>query len=1089
MMSIAANRPDQTARAARGRLLSLVLAVLSPLMALADSPSSSREAPPVSASAHWAFRPISSPAIPAVKNERWVQTPVDSFVLARLEQKDLSPTPPADRRTLLRRATYDLIGLPPTPEEIDAYFADKSPDAFAKVVDRLLASPAYGERWGRHWLDVVRYADARDLIQLPAESDFREAWRFRDWVVEAHNRDLPYTDFVRHQIAGDLLQPANPEQIDTNALVATGMLAIADFVPGDVDKDLMIADYVNDQIDVLGRAFLGLTLGCARCHDHKFDPITMEDYYAMGGIFFSTRLIPSPVPGNTPLVRVPLLPKAEVERIAERKKRVTELEKQAQRLKLESDMEYASHIERLATGQTAQYLMACWDYHHRGDSAPAAALAEIARTNGLHPKILTQWLDYLDLRKTEAATPSEKGGIPRPQGEPALCHEALAAWRRTLTPSEGSRADRPAAEAAAFDLEQAIAAIQSERAAASTTSDGTEKSYRQAEVLKLRANDARPPISGDGRVAFWSNRSRSPVKFASVAPEVSGPIRTNLTADGRSRPVLRFTGKEMLEVPLTVPPAGSLFVVYRVADAAASGQRLIGWEDSNGGKHGIGLMPTPGGGLHAILRKDGANGDIVDGPKTNAPFEIVSLTWGSQGTTLHRQGIADGKNTAIDGVSSDPEIKALRIGGPGSGGSARFRGDLAELRVYTQPLDDAARAEVEKELSDSWTDADGREPAPPHPIALLADELCSPRGPYWIEAAERAEVIQSESGQRLALTREELDATRKAIPTNVPQAVVVQDGGPAGTKHEGFKDAQIYLRGDPKKPGKAVPRGFPKFLAGERQPAIAEGSGRLRLAEWIASMNNPLTARVAVNRIWQHHFGEGIVRTATNFGERGDRPTHPELLDYLVVRFMESGWSMKAMHRLLMLSAAYQQSSCAAPETFASDPANFLLGRMNRARLDAESLRDSLLFVAGRLDTSRGGPGFQDVASPRRTLYLMSVRTGTKSGFASVFDAPDCGAVVERRSVSTVAPQALFFLNDPFSGEQAGALARRVTREASTSDVADQIRAAYRLVFGRPPTGEELTIGRQLLTDAGQPERLERYCQILLSANEFIYVD
>jgi hypothetical protein len=207
---------------------------------------------------HWAFKPVQPPAVPSVKNERWVQTPIDAFILTALEARKLTPASWADRRTLLRRATYDLLGLPPTPEEIDAFLGDRSPDAFARAVDRLLASPAYGERWGRHWLDVVRYADARDLIQLTVESDFREAWRYRDWVVEAHNLDLPYTEFIRRQLAGDLLQPADPEQMDTDALVATGLLAIADFVPGDVDKELMIADYVNDQIDVVGRAFLGL---------------------------------------------------------------------------------------------------------------------------------------------------------------------------------------------------------------------------------------------------------------------------------------------------------------------------------------------------------------------------------------------------------------------------------------------------------------------------------------------------------------------------------------------------------------------------------------------------------------------------------------------------------------------------------------------------------------------------------------------------------------------------------------------------------------------------------------------------------------
>ena len=230
---------------------------------------------------HWAFEPLQSVAPPSIFDSAWVTSDVDAFIRARQEALGLNPAPAADKRALLRRITFDLTGLPPTPEELREYLDDNAPDAYSKVVDRLLASPRYGERWGRHWLDVVRYADARDLIQLPIESDFREAWRYRDWVVKAFNRDLPYNEFITQQLAGDLLQPSDPHKIDADALVATGMLAIADFVPGDVDKQQMIADYVNDEIDVVGRAILGLTLACARCHDHKFDPISTEDYYAM----------------------------------------------------------------------------------------------------------------------------------------------------------------------------------------------------------------------------------------------------------------------------------------------------------------------------------------------------------------------------------------------------------------------------------------------------------------------------------------------------------------------------------------------------------------------------------------------------------------------------------------------------------------------------------------------------------------------------------------------------------------------------------------------------------------------------------------
>jgi hypothetical protein len=631
----------------------------------------------------WAFQPIKDVMAPEVRDKAWARSEVDRFILAALEQKGFRPAEPADRRTLIRRATFDLIGLPPSPEDVVAFLADGSADAFARVIDRLLASPHYGERWGRHWLDVVRYADARDLIQLPAESDFREAWRYRDWVAAAFNRDLPYPEFLRGQIAGDLLPPTRPGGINADGLVATGMLAIADFVPGDVDKDQMIADYVNDQIDVVGRAFLGLSLACARCHDHKFDPISTEDYYALAGIFFSTRLVPGPVPGNTPLIRMPLVPPDEIAKI---------------------EAEAAAHKRRLA--------------------------------------------------------------------------------------------------------EQ---------------------------------------------------------------------------------------------------------------------QRL------------------------AML----------------------------------------------------PEANQAKL------------------------------------------------------VALKRD----------------------------------LDELKRKRPREVPRAVAVQDGGPAGTRHEGFKDAQVYLRGNPAKPGKTVPRGFPTILTGEHPVRISKESGRRQLADWLARPDHPLTARVMVNRIWQHHFGEGLVRTPNDFGARGERPAHPELLDFLAARFVQSGWSIKAMHRLIMQSSAYQQSGRAAADTAAGDPDNRLFGRMSRRRLDAEAIRDSLLVVAGLLDATAGGPAFLDQAVPRRTLYLFSARTGANtSEFGRLFDRADPGSIVDRRGQSIVAPQALFFMNDPFVGDMARALAARVARNAASSGEA-RIQLLYAITLGRPPTRGEIDIGLCLLAQDRELDSWARYCQIVLCGNEFIYLE
>lgn len=656
------------------------------------APRSSTESSTGEGREFWSFQPVHKFLPPAVQRVAWPQTPVDRFILAKLEERGLSPAEPADKRTLIRRATFDLTGLPPTPREIEDFLADASPAAFAKVVDRLLDSPLYGQRWGRHWLDLVRYADARDLIQLPAESDFREAWRYRDWVVDSFNRDLPYDEFLTRQLAGDLLQPSDPAQIDKEALIATGMLALADFVPGDVDKEQMIADYVNDQIDVVGRAILGVTLACARCHDHKFDPIPTEDYYAMAGIFFSTRLIPSPIKGNTPLVKVPLL------------------------------------------------------------------------------------------------------------------------------------------------------------------------SHRKLQAMESQA--------------------------------------------------------------------------------------------------------------------------------------------------------------------------------------ARDKARLAELP---------------KQIS-----------------ALLKRSQRSP----------------NEVRTRLASLRSELESLKKKPTPEIPRAVVVQEGGPSGTKHEGFHDARVYLRGNPANLGKTVPRGFPKFLGGDHQPPIKQGSGRRELARWLTRPDHPLPARVMVNRIWQHHFGFGLVRTSANFGAMGERPSHPELLDYLAERFVSSHWSVKAMHRLIMLSSTYRQSTELKPISLASDPENRLLWRMNRRRLEAEAIRDSAFAVADRLDPSLGGPANLDVAMPRRSLYLMSARTGAKTAdFGPLFDAPNCSAVIERRNESTVAPQALFLMNDRLMIDLAGALAARIKGELRQGTQRERIGRLYEITLGRRPTPAEIEIGSQFFADRPAADAWPRYCQLLMCTNEFIYVD
>ena len=1010
----------------------------------------------------WSFQPVQLVTPPPTLNKEWSCSPIDQFVLAKLEQQGLSPSSPADRRTLLRRATFDLTGLPPTPQEVDAFLTDDSPDAFAEVVDRLLASPQYGERWGRHWLDVVRYADARDLIQLPAESDFREAWRYRDWVVASFNRDLPYDQFVAQQVAGDLLQPADPAHLDADALVATGMLAIADFVPGDVDKQQMIADYVNDQIDVVGRAFLGLTIACARCHDHKFDPITIDDYYSLAGIFFSTRLVPGPVKGNTPLIRAALLPPAEIAALeasnARNKARQVEL---AQELKASAEREYRSYVERRVASQTQRYLLAAWEVARLPDPARAAGVVSVATERKLDEIALGHWVAYFEDKQP---------------------HPALAGLRASL--------DKATADPRARELSGQLSDLVAQRHTVAT-SRATANSRVESAALHFRADDRRLVTNDAHEVELWPNRGRL-LQNAKPVADVESPSLMTVLVDQHARPVIRFFGKEALQVPGVVPEVGTLFVVFRADPMGPAGQRLIGWEDAAVGQHGLGIMTDATGAVHAIVRRNGANGDVLAPAVAPTPnqhrFQVLCITWGRNGITVHQNGQAAGTNKAIDSVSSDPAIIALQIGGPGSGSSPRFHGDLAELRVYGRDLDDQSRSRVEAELANRWCAAETE--TSDNPVEDLYEELVSAQSPFRLDEAARDQAFSDDFRQQQAGLREELETLQKRKPLEIPRAVVVQDGGPPGTPHEGFRDAQVYLRGDHLKPGKTVSRGFPKVIEGTNAPTIQQSSGRRELANWLIDPHNPLTARVMVNRIWQHHFGVGLVVTSANFGQMGDGPSHPELLDFLAKRFVESGWSVKTMHRLIMLSSVYRQSSADLPANLNADPENRLLWRMNRRKLESEAIRDSLFAVSGRLDLAPHGPGFQDLATPRRTLYLMAVRTGAKTAeFSSLFDSADCSGIVERRTETIVAPQALFLMNDPLVIELAKSLGNRIADEAPAGDDRLRIERLYEITLSRLPTVEEIEVGLQLLADQTRSNAWSNYCRVVLCTNEFMFVD
>jgi hypothetical protein len=683
--------------------------------------------PPPPQPDHWAFRPVRRPPVPQVKDPSWVRNPIDAFLLARLEKAGLTPAPEADARTLIRRLSLDLTGLPPSPEEIEDFVRDPSPDAYEKLVDRLLASPAYGERWGRHWLDLARWADSEGY-----ESNHlrRYAYRYRDYVIDAFNRDTPYPRFVRQQLAGDEMQPYADEN-----LIATGFLAAARLSSNEEDKVRQRNDVLVDIVNATGQTFLGLTIHCCQCHDHKFDPIPTRDYYRLRAFF---------LPG------------------------------QPADLTLRDPDLWATYCAARPPGyeEALRQKQALFE-------AARQSLIEKARKK-LSPAMLRALAVPIDRRSPE---------------EEKLARQADLAFQ--FTPNR---------------IEKAIPDADRERYAALK---------KKLERMKKGMPD-RPQTWG-----FYS--------------------------------------------PVTSP-------------------------------HKIDVLPMKG--------------------------------------------------------------------------------------FYPLPFE-------------------------PDTLAALRPRL--------------------------------------------------------------------LVRGDVHRPGPRVDAGWPAVF-GPTPTRTAITASRLALADWIARPDNPLTGRVWVNRLWHYHFGTGLVATPSNFGTRGARPTHPDLLDWLATEFWRQGGRTKPLHRLLVTSAAYRQSSRHDEENARRDPTNALRWHWSPRRLEAEAVRDALLAISGELDRQAGGPGDEDAMSRRRTVYLLQKRDRPPE-VQALFDGPSAAtASCPRRQVSTAPLQALFLLNSGFSRDRARAFADRVRRTAG-EDPARQAEVAFTLALGRPPDEDERADALAFL----RAHALESFCQALFNVNEFAY--
>lgn len=1008
----------------------------------------------------WAYQAPQDPPVPVVKERADAKTALDQFILAKLEERGLRKAAPADKRTLIRRATFGLTGLPPRPEDIQAFLDDTSEDAFEKVVDRLLDSPRYGEHFGRYWLDLVRYADSVDQRQIGAPADISEAWRYRDWVVRAFNRDLPYDQFILQQFAGDLLMDSGDERFDPDGIIATTLLAIGRWEQGEADKEKMMTDIVDDQVDLTGRTFLGLTLACARCHDHKFDPITAEDYYALAGIFYSSHVIPEvgSKAGDTQRLKIPLLSTAELKRREQREQRMVELRNEIER---RTDLEVLA-----AAGEVIHNLahyferMAEYRRENRGVSP------ETAKEKGLtHPVILRRWIEYF--------TPDA--------GQPlAKFHENAGGQAGVFIGRNALHEDTPSVTANSNEKDVSLQGIRLPARRVTLHPSPREgvaavwKSPLHGSVrITGRVSDAN---AGCGDGVDWILRRRTQDSFSVLATGgiPNGASQKLEEGNGASLEAVQVSASDALQL-IILPKANhgcdSTVVELEITERSSGQKWLLTSDAVSAGSGPIPPAAEDRAKEWAFAFFNLASVNAVDGDL----FQDSLLgEW--------RQAMAQDEGEKTRRISREMQ-EQLTVAHEQRTRDRQSRIDalVEELRTAT----DEEIPEVSRRLFAS--------PAP-----LTADpglnklyrELVAPRGSFWRPI--RDEWKRQSLNEELSARIRELNDLEQHPPPPPPFAHGIREGGVPQSMFAGIQDAHLQIRGRYDRLGPVVRRGFPKLLTGEDAVELGQGSGRLELARWIASRSNPLTARVWVNRIWQFHFGEGLVRTPSNYGKLGQPPTHPELLDYLTHRFLDSNWSIKALHRLILLSGTYQQSSTSDPETLAQDPDNNLWGRMNRIRLTAEELRDSLLAVNGTLDSSPGGPPFRNLNTPRRTLYLMTVRSES-TNFRILFDAADPTAIVDQRISSTVAPQALFLLNNEFILQQSSVLAQAVCR--THPDLPSRVQWLYQTLYGRPPSPKEREIAAAALTglapdsDAARDPLWERYCQVLLCANEFVYVD
>ena len=918
---------------------------------------------------HWAYQPIIKPAQPKVQRADWPTNAIDFFTLAKMEQLKLQPVEPAGKRELIRRATFDLTGLPPTPEAVADFLQDDSPAAFEKVIDRLLRSDHYGERWGRYWLDVARYAE--DQAHTFAVRKNTNGYRYRDWVVAAFNSDMPYDKFVRLQIAGDLIGSESDDSYDH--LVALGFFGLGAQYYKNSDAAKAAADELDDRVDTLTRGFLGLTVSCARCHDHKFDPIPTQDYYSLAGIFRSSRL------HNAPLCQP-----EEIKSYNAGQQRIKRTEADIKKFLADAKATAAES----KVGEISKYIETVWSYRTAAANGQSTNTGKLAEKAGVNEFLLKRWIRFLDAK--------QKGKV----GE-------LDSWFALKFEKSTDDNSQATVSKVAGDFQKHVESMLNVRDGVATTN-------------LARVTGDEPHKSGSPRFVTPLVTKVRPT--AGIDVDISGAKQLFLVvSDGGN-------GKSCDHADWIAPR-----LVGKKGELKLTEVKWKSLEGFGGGK----INRNYGGQPIRVGGKKYENGIGVHAP-TVIVYDLP-------------EGYERFKATGgLDNSGSD------QAGGCGDQASVQFS-------VYTEkPID-----------------------GPISPGKDLLSIVLGKDGPLAVSDGDLENFLSVEKKEQLIKLRADFEDAKKTAPAMYAIAHSYTEGKVA--------DMRVFVRGNPARQREVAPRRFLRILAGEKRAQFTKGSGRRELAEAITQADNPLTARVFVNRIWQHHFGRGIVATPSNFGRQGDAPTHPALLNYLAARFIESGWSIKTLHREIMLSSTYQLSTSPSESNANIDADNRFVWKMTRRRLDVEAWRDALLDVSGRLDRTLGGPStnLADANNVRRTVYAKVSRHELDS-LLRLFDFPDANITSSKRSETTVPQQQLFVLNSPFMVEQAKAFSARLHKEVSEGDEA-RIQRAFSLAFGRPATDVEIEIGLAYLGGEVDPQSKltlwQSYAQVLLGSNEFMYLD